>query len=153
MNWNIDYLNHIVQKPLFLFIKRDAVNNMASLFKTRKIFFNDPNRWYSFKPPEYETLKTKNVYLQLAGQVYYTNKYIEETLGNIQPERRITISYEKFCKAPEHHYNLIVYHLKHHGYSIDQVYTGPPSFQQSLNFNDEFNVAKAEKALACIQRS
>ena len=153
MNWNIDYLNHILRKPLFLFIKRNAIHNMASLFKTRKIFFNDPSKWYSFKPPEYETLKSKNVYMQLAGQVYYTNKHIEKTLQRIQPEHSILISYEEFCKAPEQQYHVILSQLRLHGYDVNQAYTGPTSFQPSSNFDDEFNEAKAEKALSCIQRS
>lgn len=153
MNWNIDYLNRILQKPLFLFIKRNTIQNMASLFKARKIFFNDPGRWYSFKPPEYEILKTKTVYMQLAGQVYYTNKHIETTLKRIQPERSIVISYEKFCKAPEEQHNEILSLLRLHGYNINQVYTGPTSFQPSLNCDDEFNLVKAEEALSFLEAS
>jgi hypothetical protein len=153
MNWNIDFLNRILHKPLFLFIKRNPIHNMASLYKARKIFFNDPCRWYSFKPPEYETLKTKNVYMQLAGQVYCTNKHIKKTLRSIQPERSIVISYEKFCKAPEEEYDVILSLLRKHGYDSNQVYTGPTSFQPSMNFDDEFIVAKAERALSCIQAS
>jgi len=151
MNWNIDYLNHILQKPLFLFIKRNDIHNMASLYNARKIFFNNPRRWYSFKPPEYEILKTKNVYMQLAGQVFFTNKHIEKTLQSIQPERSIVISYEKFCKAPEKQYELIIAQLRLQGYETDKAYTGPKSFKASSNFDSEFNVAKAEEALSCMQ--
>ena len=153
MNWNIDYLNHIIQKPLFLFIKRNPMHNMASLFKSRKTFFNDISEWYSFKPPEYELLKTKNVYMQLAGQVNYTNKHIEKTLQRIQAEHSITISYEKFCKAPEQLYSVILSRLHHCGYNTSQAYTGPISFQPSLDIDDEFDEAKAEKALSYIQTS
>ena len=153
MNWNIDYLNRIMKKPLFLFIKRNPVHTMASLFKTRKIFFNDSNKWYSFKPPEYETLKTKNVYIQLAGQVYYTNKHIEKTLQSIQTERSIAISYEKFCNAPEQQYNVIISRLREYGYNTTLAYTGPASFQTSSNMDDEFDEARAEKALLCLQTS
>ena len=153
MNWNIDYLNHIMKKPLFLFIKRNVIHNMASLFKTRKTFFNDLSEWYSFKPPEYETLKTKDVYMQLAGQVYYTNKHIEKKLNSIQPERSIVISYEKFCKAPEQHYHMILSQLRLHGYENNQEYTGPTCFKPIFNIDDEFDEAEAEKALSCIQVS
>ena len=153
MNWNIDYLNYVLPKPLFLFIKRNKIHNMASLYKARKIFFNDPCRWYSFKPPEYEALKSKDVYIQLAGQVCFTNKHIEQTLQGIQPERSIVISYEKFCKTPEEHYDLIRYRLRRYSYDINQAYTGPASFQPSVDFDNEFNMAKAERALSCIQTS
>ena len=126
---------------------------MASLYKARKIFFKDPCRWYSFKPPEYETLKTKNVYMQLAGQVCFTNKHIEKTLKRIQSERSVIISYEKFCKAPEELYHVILSLLRLHGYDANQAYTGPTSFQPNLNFDDEFNIAEAEGALSCVQTS
>jgi hypothetical protein len=126
---------------------------MASLFKTRKTFFNDLSEWYSFKPPEYEKLKTKDVYMQLAGQVYYTNKHIEKKLNSIQPERSIVISYEKFCKAPEQHYHMILSQLQLHGYENNQEYTGPTCFKPSFNIDDEFDEAEAEKALSCIQVS
>ena len=152
MNWNLGYLNDKLQKPLFLFIKRNAIHNMASLYKTRKSFFNDPQRWYSFKPPEYEALKAKDVYLQLAGQVHYTNQYIEQTLKSIQHERSIVISYEKFCAAPEEHYHAIQSLMKLHGYDTNQAYTGPASFQPSINFDNGFNTAKAEKALSRIRK-
>ena len=151
MNWNIDYLNHILQKPLFLFIKRNEIHNMASLYRASKIFFIDLYKWYSFKPPEYETLKSKDVYMQLAGQVYCTNKQIEKTLQSIKPERSIVISYEKLCEAPEEQYNLILSRLKLQGYVTNQTYIGPSSFKPSQNFVDEFNVTKAEKALSYIQ--
>ena len=153
MNWNIDYLNRILKKPLFLFIQREPVSNMASLYKARKLFFNDQCEWYSFKPPEYESLKTRNVYFQLAGQVYYTNEHIQKALHKIQPGRSFSISYEKFCEAPEAHYQKIVSLLLSNGYDTDQPYTGPASFQPSLNFVNDFNVAKAKEALSCISAS
>lgn len=152
MNWNIDYLNHILQKPLFLFIKRNEIHNMASLYKARKIFFDDPYRWYSFKPPEYETLKNEDVYMQLAGQVSCTNKRIEKTLKSIQPECNIVISYEKnLCEGPEELYNLILSQLRLQGHNVSQSYTGPSFFKPIENLDGDFNVFKAEKALSRIQ--
>ena len=91
--------------------------------------------------------------MQLAGQVYYTNKHIETTLRRIQPERSIVISYEKFCRAPEEIYEGILSLLRLHGCNINQVYTGPTSFQASFNLHDEFIVAEAEKALSYLPTS
>lgn len=151
MNWNIDYLNGLLPKSLFLFTQRNAIHNMASLYKARKMFFNDASKWYSFKPPEYEKLRAKNVYMQLAGQVYFTNEHIEKTLRSIKSGRSIIISYEKFCEAPEQQYNLILSQLRLLGYDTNQEYTGPSSFQPSSCFIEEFNPEEAEKAWSCIQ--
>lgn len=151
MNWNMAYLNQLLHKPLFLFIKRNEMHNMASLYKARILFFNDPGRWYSFKPPEYETLKGKNVYAQLAGQVHYTNQHIERTLLGIQPERSIVLSYEKLCEAPEELYDLILSRLQRYGYGALRPYDGPSAFRPSLNFMDEFDFGKAEEALSGIK--
>jgi hypothetical protein len=152
MNWNIDYLNNILEKPLFLFIKRKEINNMASLYNTRKNFFDDPFQWYSFKPPEYEVLKEKNVYLQLAGQVYYTNKAIEKSLRKIQSERYLVISYEKFCAEPEEHYHAVRSLLRLNGYDTKQDYSGPVSFKPSVNFDVEFNKDRAKKAFSILKK-
>jgi hypothetical protein len=151
LNWNIDYLDGLLKKPLFLFTQRNAIHNMASLYRARKIFFNDPSKWYSFKPPEYESLRTKNVYMQLAGQVYFTNKHIEQTLQSIKSGRSIIISYERFCEAPEKQYDLILSQLRLLGYDTNQAYTGPSSFQPSLSFDEEFKAEEAERAWSCIQ--
>lgn len=153
LNWNIDYLNQILPKSLFLLIKRNEIHNMASLYKARKIFFNDPSRWYSFKPPEYEKLKNKNVYLQLAGQVYYTNKFIEKQLKRIPANRSISISYEKFCKAPEKLYDQLVFKLKLMGYDIDDPYNGPDVFQPNSKMDEEFSFKEAQRALKNIKVS
>lgn len=153
MNWNIDYLNQVIKKPLFLYIKRNALHTMASLFKARKIFFNDAGKWYSFKPPEYERLKNEDIYIQLAGQVWLTNQHIEKTLRRMNPDCSIALSYEAFCKNPSKYYNIILTRLNRFGYFSKEPYQGPDMFKASLKFIADFDVAKAKEALTVVKRT
>lgn len=86
---------------LFFYIKRDPMFNMQSLYFARLKFHNSINKWYGSKPKEYDELKEKDVYHQIAGQIYFTDKSIQEDLKKVPKERQISIDYQNFCKNPE----------------------------------------------------
>lgn len=96
-NWHLDQLYNWNKNSYFIFIKRDPYYNAQSLLLTRKKFFNDISKWYSFKPQEYGDLILKNPYEQVAGQVFYTNRSIEKCLYKIPAKNKIFINYEEFC--------------------------------------------------------
>jgi hypothetical protein len=107
VNWNIPYLYSIYPKFIFVNLKRDKISNAQSLLKARKIFFNDAEKWYSFKPEEYKELSKKSVVDQVVGQVYYTQEAIDEGLETIPKTNIIDISYEEFCENPSELVNSI----------------------------------------------
>jgi hypothetical protein len=54
VNWNLEFLSKRVMNAIFLYIKRNSIYNIQSLLEARLKYFNDIQRWYSFKPREYE---------------------------------------------------------------------------------------------------
>lgn len=100
LNWNIPFLHSIYDKFIFINLKRDIIPNAQSLLKARKKYFDNINEWYSFKPEEYNFLKNKKPGEQVVGQVYYTQKAVEEGLKNIPNKNIINISYKEFCENP-----------------------------------------------------
>lgn len=131
LQFNIIELYNAFKKSIFVFTKRDPFLNMQSIFLARKKYYNDYNTWWSVKPKEYEFLKDMDIYHQIAGQVYFTNKKIEEDLENIPEENQLTFEYEKFCENPKYYFEEIKKKYAFWGYNISSEYAGPPSFTAS----------------------
>ena len=102
---------------------------------------------------EYVFLKDYNVYTQLAGQVYYTNQYIEKTLLKIPKPNRLVVSFEAFCRNPSKLYEQVMRKLNQLGYQGGKTYMGPRSFQPTgKEYPDfEFDVKAAKTALSNIK--
>lgn len=140
VNWNLQFINSILPQALFLHIHRTPILNAQSLLESRKHFFGSIEHWYSFKPPEYETLRHVDPYAQVAGQVYFTNKAIAEQLEEIDPARNLAVDYGKFCNAPEHFYQQLLEKLEAQGCQPGVgAYSGPAAFEVSdeLRLTDE----------------
>jgi hypothetical protein len=147
MNWHIDILYKIFKTAIFLFIRRNEIDNMASLYNARIDFYDDCNKWYSFKPPEYVWLKNDDVYGQLAGQVYFTNKQIERSLEQIPTQNKMCISYADLCQKPRALFEEITQKLEKCGYAATNTYEGSHGFDISTASEDKgFDVKRAQKA-------
>jgi hypothetical protein len=101
MNWNIPYLEKLIKNSFFVFVERDLEFNAQSLLLSRKEFFNDENKWYSFYPEEYFTIKDKQPEEQVVAQVYYTNRAIRNGLSLISQDKYMCIKYSDFCNNPQ----------------------------------------------------
>jgi hypothetical protein len=131
INWNIPYVSKNIEQTIFLHIKRQPYYNSQSLLEARKNFFGDIHKWYSFKPREYEDLIQLDTYSQVAGQVFYTNRAIEEGLAHVPSSRKLSINYEELCAKPERIYNQIVALVEKNNYSIVDDYQGPSEFKST----------------------
>lgn len=100
-NYNIPFLNSVLDKVVFVQIKRDPVTNVASVLEARKRQLGSEDSWYSFKIPEYDELKNCDPISQAAGQVHYINRAVEIGLKNVPDHRKLIVQYENFCDSPE----------------------------------------------------
>ncbi len=147
---NIPFLSSILDKVLFLFIKRHPVYNAQSLLESRLRFFGDRQAWYSVKPPEYERLKGLDPIEQVVGQVYFTNRAIEEGLEQIDAVRGLTVSYERFCADPGEVFRQLGLKLADQGYDDLGEYAGPTAFQSTNRVR--LPQADCEKIVAAYKR-
>lgn len=129
-----------IKNSIILYIKRNPLYNMQSLLLAREKYYNDKTVWWSVKPKEYEKLKEMDIYHQIAGQVYYTNKALENALGSIPGKNKISIRYEDFCKNPGKYYHEIKEKYKAHGYILPEKYEGVSFF----NNTNKLKIAKSE---------
>ncbi len=125
---NIQDLVKNIPDIIFFYIKRDPKFNMQSLLLAREKYFDDRSIWWSVKPKQYKFLKNMDIYHQIAGQVYYTNKSIQDELNMLPKEKKIEVQYEEFCQNPKDMYDKIVDIYGMHKYKIDSKYTGPEKY-------------------------
>lgn len=128
INWNIEYITKILPQAFFLYIHRNLFFNIHSLIQARNAYFGDTNRWYSFKPPQYEMLREFDVYSQVTGQVVYTNRAVREGLASVDNEHQLEISYEALCKNPEAVWQQLTKKLNKLDAAVPTNYVGQKSF-------------------------
>ncbi|MFB5621864.1 MAG: sulfotransferase [Candidatus Nitrosomaritimum yanchengensis] len=131
INWNISFIHKVLPNTIFLHVKRDPLYNAQSLIEAREHFYGDRNAWYSFKPLEFPTLKDLTPYEQVAGQVYYTNRAIENELSKIDKKNWMQIKYEQFCLSPEKYYQMLREKLALHKFDLSLNYLGPKYFNST----------------------
>jgi len=100
LNWNLLDLKKQIPNIHFIYIKRDIVYNAQSLLQSRKSFFGNYDDWYSFKTPNYHTIKNLPNEEQVVEQVYSNNKAIEDQLSKIDSNDITQINYLDFCESP-----------------------------------------------------
>lgn len=112
MNWHIPYLNSIYPNFIFVNIKRDRFFNAQSILHARREFFGSIDKWYSFKPKEYELLKERTPIEQVAGQVVYTQQAIKKGLSEIELKNKLEVTYEEVCNAPKRVVQMLLDKIK-----------------------------------------
>jgi hypothetical protein len=95
-NYNIPFLDSVLDKVLFVQIKRDPVANAASVLEARKRQLGSEAAWYSFLIPEYEELRNLDPISQAAGQVHFINRAVSNGLSTVAENRKLVIDYEEF---------------------------------------------------------
>jgi hypothetical protein len=131
IGWNIPFFYSLFSNVLFVHVKRDPIYNAQSLLEAREKFSGDKNQWYSFKPVEYPMLKDLAPHQQVAGQVFFTNRAVQQGLSQIEKTNGLSISYEEFCTFPEKIYQVLRERLHLFGYDLAPQYTGPKSFESA----------------------
>jgi len=100
LGWSASRFANLNPKSLFIYVKRNWMDNALSLLNIRYKYFNNINAWASFKPAEYQQLKSMTPVEQVVGQVYYLNRSFESEINKIRDENKIIINYEDFTRKP-----------------------------------------------------
>ena len=122
-NYNIPFLDSVLDKVLFVHIKREESANAASVLEARKRQLGSENEWYSFDIPEKSSLMHLSAEAQVKGQVHAINQAVEKGLVTVDERRKVTVQYEEFCANPEIYFREITQKL-----NLDAEYDGPQSF-------------------------
>jgi hypothetical protein len=97
----IDALKRIFPRSLFLVVERDTKDVALSLLRARHAGSDDPRRWLSARPPDYDALRELPAASQVAGQCRALAAKLEADLEGLPEERVLRVPYERFCERPE----------------------------------------------------
>ena len=128
-DWNIPYMTDILDKVLFIYMRRNPFYVIQSLLKVRLDYYGDLRAWHSYKPPEYFFPKGRNPCEQVAGQVYFTKVAAEKGLERVANERKLVVDYEEFCRQPEGVFKQITDRFLQQGHPAEWSYAGAVFFE------------------------
>lgn len=122
LQYNIRFFAEQVPEFIFLYIKRQPKFIMQSLLLARRQYYGTDQIWYSVKPKEYLMLSQKNPIYQVAGQVLFTERAIEEQLTEISDDRKIICDYENLCSNPNDIYDQLRNIFHRNNYDINEYH-------------------------------
>lgn len=125
---NLEYFSKVLPKTIIISIERTPIYNMQSLYLARKKYTGSTNVWWSLRPKEYAKLKDREVFDQIAGQVYFLRKAIDLGLKTLPIERKSFFSYEDICNNPIMVYETIKNKYSSLGYKLDWPQIKLPKF-------------------------
>jgi hypothetical protein len=139
LQYNLVRTAQHLKSAVFLFVERDPLMTMQSIFLARKTYYGSHEIWWSCKPREYEWLKEEDCFQQIAGQVFFTNRSIRTELAKIPAHRSLFIKYEDFCQFPAQYFDQLRSIFSENGYEIKKPYHGPETFdaQQSVKIDQD----------------
>lgn len=130
-NWNIPALDALLERVVYVHVRRDPLYNAQSLLEARERFFGDRRRWYSFKPPQFLKLEALDPLEQVAGQVMLTRRAVDKGLEGIPGDRRLEVEYEAFCADPAAIFTALRRRLARQDFDMQAYYAGPEAFPVS----------------------
>ena len=100
VGWHIREIQQVMPKSLFIYLKRDPIQNAISIYEMRMNLFGTADVWNSLLPQEHEALKALSIPEQVAGQVHFVNKALREQVEMAAPGTVVEVSYEELCEHP-----------------------------------------------------
>jgi hypothetical protein len=140
IQYNLDILYRAFPDSLLVYVFRKPRYVMQSILQARKGFYGDIGVWWSVKTKEYDQLKDMDVYHQIAGQVYYTERSLEEQLLKVHESKKMIIDYEDFCSKPKFVADAIKERYSEFGFDIDM----DTQIIDRLESRNEVKIANAE---------
>lgn len=126
--WHVARLHQVLPNTFFIWVRRDPFSNALSLMKMRREWAGSETAWTSMKPREYEWLKNEPVWTQLAGQVFYIEKWLEDSLEAVPEHRVIRFDYEDLCESPQDALSTVGSVVTAQGYELGSSTEVPEAF-------------------------
>jgi len=128
-NLNMDTLAEVLPKAVFVICRREPLYIAQSVLLSREKRYADKASWVGVKPKEYTWLKDLAYPEQIAGQIYYTEKRIKESLSSIASHRHLIIEYETLCKDPMGEIERLRELVRRNGHKLERTGYCPEPFE------------------------
>ena len=123
--WHLEQMLQLMPKSIFLWIRRDPIDNAISLAKARETQLGSVEKWLSMKPREYDWLQHQPVPVQLAGQVYFTELAIARQVRRLAGRNVLEITHQEMCSQPRAIVERVQNLIRQNGHSVEQVAARP----------------------------
>lgn len=99
-SYHLRKMREVLGKVIYIYIERDPLDTAISILDARKKYYTDLNTWWSYMPVEYDLLKDRDYWEQIAGQVYFLRRYYRKRLRENAADISVEIDYETLCRQP-----------------------------------------------------
>lgn len=99
--YHMGLLQRLLGKVLFVHIVRDETDSALSILGARRKYNKELKTWWSYQPIEYEALKDRDPYEQIAGQVHCLRRFYRKEMEGSGPDHRLELSYRSLCQDPQ----------------------------------------------------
>lgn len=144
--WHIVGLKEILPEALFVRVRRDPFESARSLIHFRAREFGSNDYMASLIPEEARALEERPYWVQVAGQVFYIDKILDDQLADIPPADVMNVDYEELCSDPQRTVKRLASLLVQKGYPARIELQPPSRFEisyKSLEPKIEANIRSA----------
>jgi hypothetical protein len=131
IQYNLPKLYKLFNNCIFVQVRRDPLYVMQSIYEARKSFYNTLDIWWSVKPREFPELQHLDVYNQIAGQIFYTERALAEGLSQVPDQSQLIVEYEEVCQNPYDFYIMLRAKYKQKQYDLPEDVELPKAFSPS----------------------
>lgn len=122
-------------KSIYIYIYRDSFSVAKSIYKARRDYSVED--WWGTVPPEYHKLKDLSLYEQIAGQVYYLEKFYEESMSKLDNDRLIRVNYSDLCAHPNTFLDKLTSRImSQFNFEVTQINTPESSVESSSSLGE-----------------
>lgn len=129
-SYHIPKLNQLLKKVHWIYIERDPLDTAVSILQARQQYYDDPNTWWSYVPPDYEKIISLDYRRQIAGQIHYLKAYYRHQMEESGKDWFTVVSYADLCQNPESILDNITSKIfSRFGHKIGVVQDPPAQFE------------------------
>jgi len=99
-SYHLEKLKALLGRVVYVYIERDPLDSAISILQARKKYYSDLNTWWSYTPIEYDELKDLDYMEQIAGQVYFLQRFYQKEIEK-HADCSIKIRYEELARNPQ----------------------------------------------------
>lgn len=99
-SYHLQRMREALGKTIYVFIERDPLDTAVSILDARRKYYEDLNTWWSYTPVEYDQLKDLDYWQQIAGQVFYLQRFYENEINQSCRDITVRVSYNEMCAGP-----------------------------------------------------
>ena len=148
--WHLRAMQAALPKSIFVWVRRDRVDNALSLARARVAQLGSMEKWLSIKPREYEWLQHENIATQLAGQIVFTEQAISRQVDLISRRNVLEITYGELCENPQGVVDGVAELLKANGQKVQRLNSAPPKF--TFSRSTDIDLSLKEQIVAAFER-